>query len=33
MTPDMTDMTDILNDSENANKEKCTQWLQLTVPL
>jgi hypothetical protein len=33
MTPDMTDLMDILNDFENADKEKCTQWLQLTVPL
>jgi hypothetical protein len=29
----MTDMMDILNDFENADKEKCTQWLQLRVPL
>jgi hypothetical protein len=33
MTTDMTDLMDILNDFENADKEKGTQWLQLTVPL
>jgi len=33
MTPDMTDLMDILNDFENTDKEKGTQWLQLTVPL
>jgi hypothetical protein len=33
MTSDMTDLMDVLNDFENADKGKSTEWLQMSVTL